>query len=128
VTEDKDEILAGLGKGGVFDITTTGRKSGEARRLEIGYHVIDGRLYISGIPYPGRRGWLANLDADPALTLHVARPVPADVAATARIIDTEAERREVLPHIALNWGRGDLEQMVRQSPLIEVSIDPPAPV
>ena len=55
MTDGKDEIIAVLGKGGVFDITTTGRKSGQARRLEIGYHVIDGRLYISGMPMPTQR-------------------------------------------------------------------------
>jgi deazaflavin-dependent oxidoreductase (nitroreductase family) len=124
VTSGRDDIGATFGKGGVFDITTTGRKSGEPRRLEIVYHVIDGHLYISGLPMPSRRAWLANLDANPALTLHLRKPVPTDVAATARIIDTEAERRSVLPHIARNWGRSDLEVMVRQSPLIEVSIEP----
>ena len=125
MTAEGDAIIGALGETGTFYITTSGRKSGSRRRIEIAYHVIDGRLYISGIPYPGRRGWLANLDADPTLTLHVRKPAPADVAATARIIDTEAERRAVLPHIARNWGRSDLELMVRQSPLIEVSIKPP---
>ena len=120
---DRD-IIATLGKGGVFDITTTGRKSGEPRRLEIVYHVIDGRLYLSGIPMPTRRSWLANLDADPALTLHLRKPVPTDVAATVRIIESEAERRAVLPHVARNWGRDDIELMVRQSPLVEVKIEP----
>jgi len=37
--------------------------------------------------------------------------------------EEEAERREILPHIARNWGRKDLEQMVRYSPLIEVTLD-----
>ena len=120
---DRD-IIATLGKGGVFDITTTGRKSGEPRRLEIVYHVIDGRLYLSGIPMPTRRSWLANLDADPALTLHLRKPLPAAVAATVRIIESEAERRAVLPHVARNWGRDDIELMVRQSPLVEVKIEP----
>ena len=119
---DRD-IIATLGKGGVFDITTTGRKSGEPRRLEIVYHVIDGRLYLSGIPMPTRRSWLANLDADPALTLHLRKPLPAAVAATVRIIESEAERRAVLPHVARNWGRDDIELMVRQSPLVEVTIE-----
>jgi deazaflavin-dependent oxidoreductase (nitroreductase family) len=125
VSESRDETIATLGKGGVFDITTTGRKSGEKRRLEIVYHVIDGRLYISGMPMPGRRSWLANLDADPAFTLHLRKPAERDVTATARIIDTAAERRSVMPHIARNWGRADIETMVQQSPLIEVSIEPP---
>lgn len=125
MTESKDEIIASLGKGGVFDITTTGRKSGESRRLEIGYHVIGGRLYISGMPMPRRRAWLANLDADPKFTLHLRKPAPRDVTATARIIDTDAERRSVMPHVARNWGREDIETMVSQSPLIEVEIDSP---
>jgi len=73
---------------------------------------------------PTRRSWLANLDADPALTLHLRKPVPADVAATVRIIESEAERRAVLPHVARNWGRDDIELMVRQSPLVEVTIEP----
>jgi len=122
MTTGSQDVIAGLGKGGVFDITTTGRRSGEPRRLEIGYHVIDSRLYISGIPRPTRRAWLANLDANPALTLHLRQPVPTDVAATARIIDSEAERLAVLPHVARNWGRDDVELMVRQSPLVEVVI------
>jgi deazaflavin-dependent oxidoreductase (nitroreductase family) len=125
VTESKDEVIASLGKGGVFDISTTGRKSGEARRLEIGFHVIDGRLYISGMPMPRRRAWLANLDSDAKFTLHLRKPAPRDVTATARIIDTEAERRSVMPHIARNWGRKDIDTMVRQSPLIEVEIGAP---
>ena len=125
MTESMDEIIAGLGKGGVFEVTTTGRKSGEARRLEIGYHVIDGRLYISDMPMPRRRAWLANLDADPTFTLHLRTPAAKDVTAKARIIDTDAERRSLMPHIARNWGRKDIDTMVRQSPLIEVEIGSP---
>jgi len=41
-----------------------------------------------------------------------------------RIIESEAERRAVLPHVARNWGRDDIELMVRQSPLVEVTIEP----
>ena len=36
-----------------IDITTTGRKSGTARRIEIWFHNLDGKLYITGAP--GRR-------------------------------------------------------------------------
>jgi len=104
-------------------ITTTGRKSGQLRKLEIVAHNIDGRIYISGIPFPRRRSWLANLDADPNMTLHLKGKLRVDLAATARVIEDEAERREILPHIARNWGRKDLEKMVEQSPLIEVRVD-----
>jgi deazaflavin-dependent oxidoreductase (nitroreductase family) len=107
----------------VVDITTTGRKSGEPRRLEIVLHNIDGRLYISGQPSRTRRSWLANLDANPTLTLHVKRGARADLPATAREITDPTERRQVLEHVARNWKRDDVDTMMQYSPLIEVAID-----
>src|ERR1700694_4313646 len=106
----------------VVDITTTGRKSGEPRRLEIVLHNIDGRLYISGQPSQRRRSWLANLEANPKLTLHVKRGARADLPATAREITDQAERRQVLEHVARNWKRDDVDTMVKYSPLIEVTV------
>jgi deazaflavin-dependent oxidoreductase (nitroreductase family) len=117
-----DQIQQALQKGGVVDITTTGRQSGEPRRIEIVFHNVDGRVYISGTPSPSKRKWLANLEANPELTLHLKGAVQADLPARARVIDDEAERRQVLPHIARNWNRTDVETMVRQSPLIEVEL------
>lgn len=119
----KEAIESALERGHVIDITTTGRETGEARRLEIVFHNVGGRIYISGIPRPERRSWLANLEANPSLTLHLKGKVGADLPATARIISEETERREILPHIAHAWGRKDLEQMVRYSPLIEVTLN-----
>jgi deazaflavin-dependent oxidoreductase (nitroreductase family) len=107
----------------VIDITTTGRKSGEARRLEIVLHNIDGRLYISGQPSRTRRGWLANLDANPNLIIHLKRGIKADLPATARDITEPVERRRVLEGIARHWNRGDVDTMMQYSPLIEVAID-----
>jgi deazaflavin-dependent oxidoreductase (nitroreductase family) len=119
----KEEIDAALQGMHTVDITTTGRKSGKPRTLEIVFHNVGGRIYISGIPSPNRRSWIANLDANPKMTFHLKGKVQADLPATARVIQDEAERREILPHIARNWGRKDLETMVKQSPLIEVIID-----
>jgi deazaflavin-dependent oxidoreductase (nitroreductase family) len=119
----KEEIESALQGVHTVDITTTGRKSGKPRKLEIVFHNIDGRIYISGIPVPKRRSWLANLGADPHLTFHLKGKVRADLPASARVIDKEAERREILPHIARNWGRTDIEKMVRESPLIEVTLE-----
>ena len=113
------EAVTGMG---TVDITTVGRKSGEPRRLEIVFHNIGGRIYISGQPSPRRRSWLANLDANPAFTFHLKRGVKADLPAQARIITDEAERRTVLTSVARNWRRQDVETMVRQSPLIEVTL------
>jgi deazaflavin-dependent oxidoreductase (nitroreductase family) len=106
----------------VVDISTTGRKSGQERRIEIVMHNIDGRLYISGQPSRRRRSWLANLDANPKFTLHVKRGARADLPATAREITDPTERREVLEQVARNWKRDDVDTMVEYSPLIEVTV------
>jgi len=123
VAVTKDAIEAALERGHTIDITTKGRRSGQARRLEIVFHNIGGRIYISGTPYPGKRKWLLNLEADPHFTLHLKGRTRADLPAVARVIDDETERREVLPHIARAWKRNDLDRMVRYSPLIEVKFD-----
>jgi deazaflavin-dependent oxidoreductase (nitroreductase family) len=117
-------IRAALARGGVIDITTTGRKSGEPRRIEIVFHRIDGRIWISGLPSPRRRAWIANLADDPSLTVHLKGPVAvADLPATARIVDDPTERRHILERVARAWNRTDLDRMVATSPLIEVTID-----
>jgi deazaflavin-dependent oxidoreductase (nitroreductase family) len=106
----------------VVDMSTTGRRSGQERRIEIVMHNIGGRLYISGQPSRRRRGWLANLEANPTFTLHLKRGARADLPATAREITDPAERREVLEHVARNWKRTDVDTMVQFSPLIEVTL------
>lgn len=116
-------IRAALDRGGVIDITTTGRRSGEPRRIEIALHSVDGRLVISGMPIRERtRAWLRNLEADPRLTVHLKQGVTADLPATARIVTDEAERRDLLVAVARNWGRTDVDAMVAWSPLIEVTV------
>ncbi len=121
--ETREAINAALTKGHLVDITTTGRRSGEKRRLEIAFHNIDGRIYISGMPSPRRRNWLSNLDADRHFTFHLKGQVKADLPATARIIEDVDERREILPAVARAWRRNDVDRMVEQSPLIEVLLD-----
>jgi deazaflavin-dependent oxidoreductase (nitroreductase family) len=117
----QDRIQNELEHGHTIDITTTGRRSRKPRRIEIVFHNIGGRIYISGIPRPEKRDWLVNLEANPALTFHLKGRVSADLPAVARVIDDETERREVLAGVARNWKRKDLEVMVRYSPLIEVT-------
>jgi deazaflavin-dependent oxidoreductase (nitroreductase family) len=121
-----ESITRALSRGHVIDITTTGRESGRARRIEIVFHNIDGRIYISGMPRPQRRSWLANLEADPKFTFHLKGQMKADLPAVARIIDDEGERREILQHVARAWKRNDVDYMVRYSPLIEVTFPPSA--
>ena len=117
----RDAIQAALDHEHTIDITTTGRRSGKPRRIEIVFHNIDGRIFISGIPRPSKRDWLLNLEANPRFTFHLKGRVHTDLPALARVIDDEEERRQVLPHVARNWQRNDLDAMVRYSPLIEVT-------
>jgi deazaflavin-dependent oxidoreductase (nitroreductase family) len=117
-----DETIAGaLKRGHTIDITTTGRRSGLERRIEIEFHNVEGRIYISGLASRRRRSWLANLEADPHFTFHLKGRVSADLPATARVITGEAERQQILAHVAKAWRRDDLDKMVLYSPLIEVS-------
>ena len=108
----------------VIDITTIGRKSGQPRRIEIWFHNLAGRLYITGMP--GRpRDWLANLLAQPAFTFHLKESTQADLSARAIPIVEEGERRAVLTAILQKLGRTeeDVERWVRESPLVEVVLE-----
>jgi deazaflavin-dependent oxidoreductase (nitroreductase family) len=109
-----------------IDITTTGRRTGLPRRIEITFHSFDGHLYISGMPSERTRAWLRNLRAEPRFTFHLKALLQADLPATAREITDEQERREVLAKVARVWNRQP-EPMVRYSPLVEVAIDGFAP-
>lgn len=109
----------------IVDLTTFGRRSGEPRRIEIVFHAIDGRIFISGIPRQRTRAWIHNLRADPRLILHLKAGVRADLPGRARIVDDEVERRRWLEVIARNWRRTDVDTMVAWSPLIEVILDEP---
>ena len=110
-----------LGHGHTIDITTTGRRSGQPRRIEIVFHNFGGRIYISGLASRRTRAWLHNLRANPELTFHLKRPVRADLPATAREITDPAERREVMEKVARVWN-ADPEAMIRFSPLVEITI------
>src|SRR3970040_762313 len=88
-----DRVTRALSRGHTIDITTTGRRTGLARRIETVFHNIDGRIVLSGMPGP--RDWYANLLADPRFTFHLKGAVKADLPATARPILEPTERREV---------------------------------
>jgi deazaflavin-dependent oxidoreductase (nitroreductase family) len=116
-----DRIRRALARGHLIDLTTTGRRTGRPRRIELVFHPIDGRVYISGMPgFP--RSWLANIKANSGVTFHLKGPVRADLAATAREVTEPTERRRIMERVAANWGRSDVDRMMRSSPLIEVEI------
>jgi deazaflavin-dependent oxidoreductase (nitroreductase family) len=117
-----EKVKKALEQDSTIDITTTGRHSGQPRRIEIWFHNLSGRLYITGTP--GRRDWYANMRANPAFTFHLKQSVPMDLPARARAILDEEERRQVLPHILKRVGReaSVLNDWVRNSPLVQVDL------
>ncbi len=114
-----------------IDITTTGRRSGKPRRIEIVFYRLGDDIYLSGIPGPKTRDWLANLGAQPQFTFHLKRGVVADLPATATVIVDRAERRRVLAVFVeeLNrrrgpdspWPKAVLDEWVERSPLAKVT-------
>jgi hypothetical protein len=105
-----------------IDTRTTGRRSGRPRRIEIWFHAVDGRVYISGLP--GCRDWHANLLAQPEFMFHLKQSVLADVPARARPVTDSAERRRVPREILERMGRiHELEDWIDHSPIVDVELD-----
>jgi deazaflavin-dependent oxidoreductase (nitroreductase family) len=119
-----EPIERALTKDHVIDITTIGRKTRKQRRIEIWFHNVDGRIFISGLP--GRRSWYANLLANPRFTFHLKRSVQADLLATAKPVVDQTERRRIISKILGKDGsQGDLDAWMKGSPLVEVLFDAP---
>jgi hypothetical protein len=74
----QEQIQKAMDRGGIADITTTGRMTGLPRRIEIYFHQFDGEYFLTG--RPGRkRDWEANIEANPDFVLHLKRDVNADI-------------------------------------------------
>lgn len=116
-----------------IDITTTGRRSGKPRRIEIAFYRLGDEIYLSGIPRPTPRDWMANLAAHPQFTLHLKRGVIADVPAKATVIVDLVERRRVLAAFVeefnsrhdpdSDWPEAVLDEWVEHSPLAKITFE-----
>ena len=106
------------------DITTTGRRSGERRRIEIWMVDVGGRFFITGTP--GRRDWMANLAADPTLVVHLKRHAQLDLPAQAAAVDDADTRRRVLEHPSAAWYRDQepIDVLVATAPMVEITFEP----
>ena len=113
-----------------IDITTLGRCSGIPRRIEVWFHRVDSRWYLTGVPGP--RGWYANLRANPRFVVHLKHGVTADLPATARPVDEPTRRRVISavldlqdrPDVAARVSRRqDLNEWLARSPLVEIVFD-----
>ena len=123
------ETIEVLEAGGICDITTTGAKSGEPRRIEIVFHQFDGEYFITGKP-GFKRDWLANLIENPAFTLHLKRGLEADLSAKAEPISDPATREAVLFRILTeSWDNEPskaqhiLPRWVEEAPLVKFQVE-----
>jgi deazaflavin-dependent oxidoreductase (nitroreductase family) len=121
-----EAIRSALARGLTCDITTTGRHSGQPRRIEIWYFLIDGQIYITGTPGP--RDWYANMQADPRFVFHVKQGAQADLPAHALPITDPAERERIMGEIMRSnqWFRAqkhNLAAWVAGSPLVAVEFE-----
>jgi hypothetical protein len=114
-----------------IDITTTGRRSQELRRIEICFYRFEDSIYLSGLPGPRTRDWLVNLTYDPRFTFHLKNTVVANLPAIATVIADPTERAHVLRELVREfnarhdaegpWPKGVLEEWVAHSPLAKVT-------
>lgn len=117
-------VREAMNRGGIADITTMGRKSGTAHRIEIYFHAFDDEYYLTGRP-GRRRDWEANIEANPEFTLHLKRGVQADVPVIGRTEPDPEARADVLRRALIeSWGsdpgrvEASLQRWVDQAPFI----------
>ncbi len=115
-----------------IEITTVGRRTGKPRRIEIVFYRFGDDIYLSGIPAPKQRDWLANLSARPQFTFHLKHGVVADLPVTATVIVDPAQRRRVLSVFVEEfnrrhgpdspWPMAALDEWAAHSPLAKVTL------
>jgi len=114
-----------------IDITTTGRRSGLPRRIEIFFYRAHGKTYLSSGTLPSSPNWYANLLTNPEFIFHLKHGVQSDLRARATPITEEPERRRVFTEIVAdlnqpsNPGRitqpTHLEDWMRRTRLMEIT-------
>ena len=119
-----ESIRAALHHSQIIDLTTTGRRSGQPRRIEIFLHYENDQLFITGMPRADRtRDWIHNIKADPHVVIHLKQSAVVDVNATARVVTDPDERRPYIEAAARRWRRTDIPEMLEHSPLIVLTVE-----
>jgi hypothetical protein len=112
-----------------IDITTTGARTGRARRIEVWFYRVDGQIYLSSSP--ARRDWYANIVANPEFVFHLKNGVRADLRAVGTpVLDhdlREAVFSSIIADLNQPWNPAGIRQPVEPieewmhgSPLVRV--------
>jgi deazaflavin-dependent oxidoreductase (nitroreductase family) len=103
-------MSAGAGDAQFLYLTTTGRKTGQPRQIEIWFVADRGRLYV--LAEHGRRAqWVRNIIRNPRVRVRVGARDAAEVTATAQPLDRTADagRWQHVQQLARDkygWGDG----------------------
>jgi hypothetical protein len=117
----EDAVRQALEVDRYVDITTTGRKTGEARRLEIWHHLVDGAVYLTSLP--AKKSWYANMLANPDMIFHVKGSIQRDIPSRAVPITDPGAKRDIFGKMKAaeeRMAHMDVEQWVVESPLVRV--------
>ena len=77
----------------VIDITTTGRRTGLPRRIEIWAHYMRGKIFIPS--RPGKRSWHSNMISNKNFMIHFKGTLPTNLPAIARPVFDKSEREKI---------------------------------
>ena len=94
-------------------LTTTGRRSGQPRRIEIWFTERDGRYYVIA-EHLRETHWVQNLLADPLVQVRVA---DQEFAARGRVVDADVEpdahaAAQELSEKKYGWGDGLIVELI----------------
>ena len=105
-----------------IDLTTFGRRSRQARRIEIWFLYFEGAAYITGTPGP--RDWYANVLADPSIIFHLKESLCADIPGRAEVVADRDVRRQVFHAPNSDWYRtmAPIDRLVAESPMIRCDL------
>ena len=100
-----------------IELTTTGRQTGQPRRMEIWWFYIGGRFFITGPP--GTRDWFANVNSNPDVIIHVGgRNLPAS-AYPVKDLET---RSMVFDSKETRWyaSTAQRQRLIDDGPMVEI--------
>jgi deazaflavin-dependent oxidoreductase (nitroreductase family) len=110
--------LTDLEKQEYLYLTTTGRKSGKARQIEIWFVASEGKLYILAEHFD-RAQWVKNIERDPRVRVKIGE---LELNATARALDEKKDGQvyrlaQELARKKYGWGDGLPVEITPDGPL-----------
>jgi deazaflavin-dependent oxidoreductase (nitroreductase family) len=90
-------------------LTTTGRRTGRPRQIEIWFVAADGKYYVLA-EHHRRAQWVQNILRDPRVRIRIGSGA-AEINATARVLDSERDTQvwsqaQQLAREKYGWGEG----------------------